>query len=85
MQVQLSSTHAGTGWDVRLPVEARQQAVKVTGLGVHAVRMDSLVDDSLEFGIVPSPQCFRLATVVRTSFRDMLKKRERLCTNCCRK
>ena len=78
MQVLLSSTHADTGWYVRLPVQARQQAVKVTGLRVQAVPMASLVDDRLEFGIV---ECFRLATVVRTSFRNMLKKRERLCTN----
>ena len=81
MQVLLSSIHADTGWSVRLPVQARQQAVMVTGLGAQPVRMDSLVDDRLEFGIAPSLQCFRLATVVRTSFRNMLKKRERLCTN----
>ena len=70
MQVLLSSTRADTGWNVRFLVQARQQAVKVTGRRVQASRMDSLVDDSFHFGMV---QCFRLATVVSNG-EDKLSK-----------
>ena len=70
MQVLFSSTHTDTGWNLRFLVQARQQAVKVTGSIVQAPRMDSLVDDSFEFGMV---QCFRLATVVSNG-EDKLSK-----------